>query len=127
MNEKNKLLNQPVTINLNFNERINQNTANRKNFGYAALSKIYHELQLDTFFTNRQRHLKADYNTNNIMKLLVFSRLLDPSSKKRAYENKDRFFEKNDFSLDDVYKRTSSQSHYSNGSCNGYYGIAHRI
>ena len=28
----------------------------RKNFGYAALSKIYHELGIHTFLTNRQRH-----------------------------------------------------------------------
>nr|WP_231968775.1 IS1634 family transposase [Thermoanaerobacterium sp. RBIITD] len=38
------------------------------------------------------------------MKLLVFSRLLYPASKKKTYENKDIFFEKFDFSLDDVYR-----------------------
>ena len=30
----------------------------RKNFGYAALNQIYHELGLHTFLTNRQRHSK---------------------------------------------------------------------
>ena len=30
----------------------------RKNFGYAALSQVYHELDLHTFLTNRQRHSK---------------------------------------------------------------------
>lgn len=38
------------------------------------------------------------------MKLLVFSRLLYPASKKKTYENKGRFFERSNFSLDDVYR-----------------------
>jgi transposase len=38
------------------------------------------------------------------MKLLTFARLLYPASKKKTYENKEVFFEKMDFSLDDVYR-----------------------
>ena len=80
------------------------NSVNRKNFGYAALSKIYHELQIDTFLKNRQRHSNEEYDANAIMKLLVYSRLLYPASKKRTYEDRDAFFEKFDFSLDDLYR-----------------------
>lgn len=76
----------------------------RKNFGYAALSKIYHELGIHTFLTNRQRHSKEQYDANTIMKLLVHSRLLFPASKKSSFENRDRFFEKTNYSLDDVYR-----------------------
>ena len=42
-----------------------------KNFGYAALSRIYHELGIHTFLTNRQRHSKEQYDANAIMKMLV--------------------------------------------------------
>ncbi len=38
------------------------------------------------------------------MKLLVFSRILYPSSKNETYNNKDLFFEKFDFSLKDLYR-----------------------
>lgn len=76
----------------------------RKNFGYAAFSKIYHELRLDTFFNNRQRHTKESYDANTIMKMLVYSRLLAPASKKASYGNRNQFFEKTDYSLDDVYR-----------------------
>jgi transposase len=41
------------------------------------------------------------------MKLLVFARLLYPSSKRKTYQNKDVFFEKTDFSLDDMYRSLS--------------------
>ena len=43
----------------------------RKNFGYSALSRIYHELGIHTFLTNRQRHSKEQYDANAIMKMLV--------------------------------------------------------
>jgi hypothetical protein len=75
-----------------------------RNIGYAAFSKIYHELNIDKFYGSRQRSTKAEYNINSIVKLLVYSRLLDPGSKKRAYEKREWYFEKMDFSLDDVYR-----------------------
>ena len=76
----------------------------RKNFGYAAFSKIYHELELDKFLINRQRHSKESYDANAIMKMLVYSRLLNPASKKASFENREQYFEKIDYSLDDVYR-----------------------
>lgn len=86
------------------NSTIASDATNRKNFGYAALSKIYHELSIHTFMTNRQRHTNEDYDADTIMKLLVFSRLLSPASKKKSYEERSGFFEKEDYSLDDVYR-----------------------
>ena len=76
----------------------------RKTFGYAPLSQIYHKLGIHTFFINRQRHSKEEYDANTIMKLLVYSRLLYPSSIKAAFEKRERFFEKTNYSLDDVYR-----------------------
>jgi transposase len=38
------------------------------------------------------------------MKLLVYSRILCPASKKKTYEMKDMYFDKTDFSLDDIYR-----------------------
>ena len=104
MNEKYIADNSPITFTVSKNERISSDSINRKNFGYAALSKIYHELEIDKFLMNRQRHTREDYDANSIMKLLVFSRLLYPASKKKTHENRDTFFEKSDFSLDDIYR-----------------------
>src|SRR5699024_9677394 len=104
MNEEQSAGSSPITISIDKEKRIKKNAANRKNLGYAVLSKIYHELGIHTFLKNRQRHMKSDYDANSIMKLLIFGRLLFPSSKKKTYENKDVFFENMDFSLDDVYR-----------------------
>lgn len=86
----------------------------RKNFGYVALSKIYHELGINTFLINRQRHTKEEYDANTIMKMLVYSRLIAPASKKSSFDNRDMFFEKTDYSLDDVYRCLSFLNKHKN-------------
>lgn len=104
MNKKAALEKEPVPISIDPQETITADPANRKNIGYAALSKLYHELGLNIFFYNHSRSFQAEFNTNNIMKLLIFSRILAPASKKKTYEGKERYFENSDFSLDDVYR-----------------------
>ena len=78
--------------------------ASEYNIGYAALSVLYHELEIDVFINNYQRKLKVEYSINSIMRLLVYSRILKPGSKKNAYEQRGWFYDKSDFSLDDVYR-----------------------
>ncbi|HHT28473.1 MAG TPA: hypothetical protein GXZ82_14705 [Firmicutes bacterium] len=74
----------------------------RKNYGYIVPSIIYHELELDHFLNNRRRHQPFKYNSEAIMRLLLFCRLLYPGAKEKTLELKDRFFDHFDFSLDDV-------------------------
>lgn len=96
-----------VSLTFSMNERIAEDSDGRKNFGYAAILKIYHELELDKFFKNRARNEEFSYNTNSIMILLVVSRILSPGSKKKAFEEKARYFERFAFSLPDVYRALS--------------------
>ena len=96
-----------VLVKYKSSDKLLVGTNNRKNFGYAAFSSIYHTLEIDKFLINRQRSTKIEANTNHIMKLLVNSRLLDPGSKKKAYDNREQFFEKTNYSLDDVYRSLS--------------------
>ena len=76
----------------------------RKNFGYTALSKIYHELEINKFLNAKQRSSKEEYDANTIMKMLVFLRMLYPASKKASFDNREILFEKTNYSLDDVYR-----------------------
>ena len=104
MNEEEKQNNAPITLTINKDAKLEEGVENIKNFGYSALSKIYHELEIDKFLINKfkSRNL-SEFKINNIMKLLVFSRALFPDSKKSTYENKDMFFENFNFSLKEVY------------------------
>ena len=96
-----------VTLKINMDEELVKDSNGRKNLGYAAILKIYHELELHDFFNNRARNESFKYNTNSIMILLVVSRLLSPGSKKKAFLEKSRYFERFGFSLADIYRALS--------------------
>src|SRR5690606_14457576 len=68
---------------------------------------IYHELQIDKFLMKQQRGSKISFSSNDIMKLLVYARLLHPASKKKTFENRSLYFEKQDYSLEHVYRSLS--------------------
>lgn len=81
---------------------------NRKNLGFVALSALYHSLGLKDLLDNCQKDLNSNFSLNQIVKLLVYERILNPGSKKANFENKDAYFEKFDFSLDDIYRALSA-------------------
>lgn len=97
----------PISIEFSHDETLTYHDDYRKNFGYAVLSQMYHQLEIDKFLVNKQRSSKLSFSSNDIMKLLVFSRLLHPASKKKTFEGRNRFFEKTNYSLDHVYRSLS--------------------
>lgn len=101
-NAEKKLEKQALKITIDTEKTFDGNDG--KNIGYSVLSCIYHELEIDKFFANRQRSISAEYNMNSMMRLLVFSRLLSPGSKKKAFDEREWFFERCDFSLNDLYR-----------------------
>jgi transposase len=92
-----------VTITIDMDSQVDRNNANRKNYGHIIFSKIYHELEIDIFLKNARRHENFMFNTDAIMRLLVYTRLLYPASKRASVLNKKLFFDNFKFSLDDVY------------------------
>ena len=92
-----------VSISLDMDEQLKCDSVMRKNYGCIVFSKIYHELEIDRFLNNARRHEKFKFNTESMMRLLVYSRLLWPGSKRGAFQNKEQFFDKFDFTLDDIY------------------------
>jgi len=77
------------------------------NYGYIAILKIFYELGIDSFLVRKKQTSKIEYNTSAIMKLLVTSRILSPGSKKKAYDERGRYFDfdkKINFDLKDIYR-----------------------
>ncbi len=76
-----------------------------KNIGYIFLESIYNELNIPSFIKDYSNSYNFNYDLNDILKLLIFSRAINPSSKKKTFESKGNyFFELNDFSLDSIYR-----------------------
>lgn len=95
---------QAVAIEIHPQQKIDKRAAARKNIGSAVLLAVYNALGAETVIRNAARGSKADYDANAVMRLLVVERILDPGSKKRAWENRDRYFFRTEFGLEDTYR-----------------------
>ena len=95
---------QTVTIEIHPRQRIDKRAAARKNIGSAVLLAVYNALGVETVIRNATRGSRADYDANAVMRLLVVERILDPGSKRHAWGNKDRYFFRTEFELDDAYR-----------------------
>ena len=111
MNVERKSITTKLEINLQ--EKLEPDTSNRKNLGYAVPKTVYDKLGLYQFFQYKQRFVNTQYNLNSIFSLLIFDRFLFPSSKKHAYDTRDRYFDKFDFALEDVYRSLDFFESYS--------------
>ncbi|MDF2700125.1 MAG: hypothetical protein K0Q49_1681 [Haloplasmataceae bacterium] len=75
------------------------------NYGYFFLEGLYHSLKIDEFIKRVTKQFKFKYDFNEILKLLVVSRIMNPASKKETYEKRGQFFNDDfNFSLDDLYR-----------------------
>ena len=93
-----------TTVTINKNEKLEIGTNDMRNVGYGIIKSLYKELELDKFWNWKTRGRKTKFSTDQIFRLLTFSRALNPGSKKYTLENKGFFFEPFDgFSLDDIY------------------------
>ncbi|MDE7222570.1 MAG: IS1634 family transposase [Acetatifactor sp.] len=79
----------------------------RFNGGYLFLQNIYYELGLDKICRAiSARHL-FEYDLNDILSRLIYTRILFPSSKKSSFEDSKRFIEQPSFELHDIYRALS--------------------
>ena len=62
MSEEQRTESKPVHIELDPEKSLEPGIDLIKNFGYTALSALYHELKLDVFFRGRQRSLDLNYS-----------------------------------------------------------------
>lgn len=73
------------------NEVMEEDEDAMRHMGFLPFSHIYHEFKIDQFLNNRQRSKSMDYSLNDVMQLLVYTRILAPGSKLANYREKKRF------------------------------------
>lgn len=61
------------------------------NLGYIFIEHIYNVLGINKTLNLEKSRTKIKYDLNGLTKLLVINRLLDPSSKKAVFENKENY------------------------------------
>lgn len=85
------------------NQRTPINQSQVKNLGYVFLQSVHSSLKLPEFFKNKQRNTKIEYNFNNVIRLLVFSKILKPESKIATFKSSSMYFEKLASNSDSIY------------------------
>ena len=91
-------------IQADLSEHMEVGTSDLKNVGYVLFKLLYKELELDKFWKKCASGRKFTYNPDKIFQLLVYSRIINPGSKKYTYEKRGRLFEDfGEFTLDDIY------------------------
>ena len=62
-----------------------------RNIGFLFLQSIYKSLGINQFLNQIKSTSKIEYDLNGLVKLYVFNRILNPSSKLKAFENKNKY------------------------------------
>ncbi|MDO9628496.1 MAG: IS1634 family transposase [Acholeplasmataceae bacterium] len=104
---KESTLDQYVDVTLNLNTHSNH-ASKPLNYGFFLLDALYQELHLSDFFDKQSRNYKFTYDIDEVVRLLVYSRILRPASKKETFENKSMYFDAfQTIKLEDLYKSLS--------------------
>ena len=74
------------------------------NLGYLFLSKLYHQLKLDEICKDISKQYKFEYDLNSILSRLIYTRILNPSSKLSSYEASKKLLEQPNFELQHIYR-----------------------
>ena len=72
--------------------------------GYLFLQSIYYGLQLNKTCRKLKAKYKFEYDINAILSDLIYSRVLEPNSKRSSYATASEFLEKPSYMLHDIYR-----------------------
>lgn len=93
-----------VIIKKDANKLIPMNTINKFNVGYLFLKDIYYSLKIDKITKEISKKYKFEFDLNEVLSNLIYSRIIYPSSKLKTYELSKRFIETPKFDLNNLYR-----------------------
>ncbi len=75
--------------------------------GYLFLQSVYYGLKMDSICRKIKSRYKFEYDLNAILSDLIYTRVLDPSSKSSSFKAAKQFLEPPTYELHDVYRALS--------------------
>ena len=104
LNEKEKEHKNDILIKKSPSKIIPKNEQFCFNVGYVFLQDIYHSLRLNNICNEISNKYKFNYDLDNILSRLVYSRIIYPSSKLATFELSKKYIEQPNFELHDIYR-----------------------
>lgn len=104
LNKKEK--NNTIDILAKFSQtkQIPENLQVTYNGGYLFLQNIYYSLGLDKICKNISEKYRIKYDLNSILSNLIYTRIIEPSSKLSSFEASKKFIEQPNYELHDIYR-----------------------
>ncbi len=93
-----------VQITFHANRQLDYNQQTFFRGGYLFLQSIYYGLQLNKTCRKLRTKYKFEYDINAILSDLIYSRVLEPTSKRSSFKVASEFLEKPSYELHDVYR-----------------------
>ena len=96
-----------VMIPFHTNKRLDYHKQKLFNGGYLFLQSVYYGLKMDSICRKIKNRYKFEYDLNAILSDLIYTRVLDPSSKRSSFQAARKFLEPPTYELHDVYRALS--------------------
>lgn len=104
LNKKEKEGHVEVVEKYSSSKRITKNVQKVFNCGYLFLQDIYYGLKLDKICKDISKQYRFEYDLNSILSRLIYTRILNPSSKLSSYEASKKLIEQPNFELQHIYR-----------------------
>jgi transposase len=104
LNKKEKTQSREILVKFSPAKRITQDKQVSFNGGYIFLQDIYHKLKLDKICKEISDKHRFEFDLNEILSRLLYTRILYPSSKLSSFNASKRFIEQPSFELQHVYR-----------------------
>ena len=114
LNKKEKEGTNEIIIKKSQTRKIDKDQENLFNCGYLFLEQLYYKLKLDKICKEISDKCRFQYDLNNILSRLVYSRIIFPSSKLATQELSKKFLEAPKFELQHIYRALEVISKNSN-------------
>ena len=104
LNEKEKEHKNDILIKKSPSKIISKDEQFCFNVGYVFLQDIYHSLRLNNICNEISDKYRFNYDLDNILSRLIYSRIIYPSSKLATFELSKKYIEQPNFELHDIYR-----------------------
>ena len=104
LNEKEKNESLDIITKFSPSTQIPKDVQNSYNGGYLFLQDIYYSLGLDKICNDISAKYRIKYDLNSVLANLIYTRIIEPSSKLSAFETAKSFLEQPNFELQNIYR-----------------------
>ena len=104
LNKKEARESREILVKFDPSRMIDKNYQYESGIGYLFLQKIYYQLGLDRICRDIKRRHEFEFDLNDILSKMIYSRIINPCSKRSTYDYSKTLLEPPKFDLHQIYR-----------------------